>query len=596
MGVVYKLKQEVIEFIVQQKTENPSLGCRKLSDLASERFQKKISKSSVNAILKSSNLSSSVGRRSSTEKKAKKFKIPVQKKEHLFEQVNKVSPQEIESPSNTVAGLGEEKVGIYAVDEGKAQLRDPSLAKKRTDNFVPDAFMKKVEAARAERESFKSGTYKGVGIVFLKAAQWEIAGRSMLGELFKKHSGDNFSKNLDDACDCLLALKAMGLKSLADASSYESSGLWPLSDVDPGKNLPGLFNWTDDVSFSNNLSLEYLNEKKQTFLNIKGYHIFLEDGRQLTVDAQMGSFWRRSFDSSLSLPMNRAIANLSEQFISNVKPAILRVVPQDAEVLEHFYEFTAVFGGIPGKKMVKVSIFNEEGENMAEFSSIPGKKKNFLIGVSPSHKIFHEITKATKWAEKKSFYHKVLDRIFYYTETKTDIASRHFSGNVADLRVVTVWTQKKNDPVWAILTNHSELKAEEVLGLYMLSWPNLRDSYGASQALGSKGPSEGKSDFKTQDVQKQSFTDVQAIIGDYKNNLQERCLVNYFDKSDANRFVESIYSLNGKLSRIKGTLGVYLEVPSDFPHYDVLQQAIQRVNERKIVDHTGHWLFIETIR
>ena len=64
MGVIHKLKREVVDFIVAYKTKEPDISCRRLVDTVQKKFDVKISKSSINAIIKDSSLSSPVGRRS----------------------------------------------------------------------------------------------------------------------------------------------------------------------------------------------------------------------------------------------------------------------------------------------------------------------------------------------------------------------------------------------------------------------------------------------------------------------------------------------------------------------------------------------------
>lgn len=63
MGVIHKLKPEVIHFILDQKKKQPALGCRSLADLVQTTYKIDVSKSSVNAILKNSGYSMPVGRR-----------------------------------------------------------------------------------------------------------------------------------------------------------------------------------------------------------------------------------------------------------------------------------------------------------------------------------------------------------------------------------------------------------------------------------------------------------------------------------------------------------------------------------------------------
>jgi hypothetical protein len=63
MGVVYKLKPEVKDFILKQKKIHPQLSCRSLAKLVREKFKTSLSKSSINFVLKEAGLSMPVGRR-----------------------------------------------------------------------------------------------------------------------------------------------------------------------------------------------------------------------------------------------------------------------------------------------------------------------------------------------------------------------------------------------------------------------------------------------------------------------------------------------------------------------------------------------------
>jgi hypothetical protein len=63
MGVIYKLKPEVKDYILNKKQAEPFLSCRKLVFLVEKRFQIKVSKSSINSLIKESDLSMPVGRR-----------------------------------------------------------------------------------------------------------------------------------------------------------------------------------------------------------------------------------------------------------------------------------------------------------------------------------------------------------------------------------------------------------------------------------------------------------------------------------------------------------------------------------------------------
>ena len=75
MGVVHKLKPEVLSFIIENKQNNPTISCRHLTLLILEQLHIKVSKSSINAVFKDNNLSMPIGRRRKQRKK--KFNMPV---------------------------------------------------------------------------------------------------------------------------------------------------------------------------------------------------------------------------------------------------------------------------------------------------------------------------------------------------------------------------------------------------------------------------------------------------------------------------------------------------------------------------------------
>lgn len=100
MGVIYKFKQEVVDFILQQKKDDPSLSCRRLTVIVQERFQVEVSKSSVNAVLKENSLSNSVGRQSKI-KPPKNFFIPQGRKEALRAELAPLLPVVFDTPRPT---------------------------------------------------------------------------------------------------------------------------------------------------------------------------------------------------------------------------------------------------------------------------------------------------------------------------------------------------------------------------------------------------------------------------------------------------------------------------------------------------------------
>ena len=177
MGVTYKLKEEVVEFIIEQKKENPLLSCRRLVDIIRERFQFPISKSSINTVIKNASLSNPIGRTPLGEKKTRKYKIPLEKKNLLNLEPPKPAIPELKSaPPAPGAAVLKSKIKANAAtasDKVKAGAGSGDLAKP---------------------------LYDGIGSVFLKAAEWEIAEKSILGKLLNDSLKQDQLTDIDTGC------------------------------------------------------------------------------------------------------------------------------------------------------------------------------------------------------------------------------------------------------------------------------------------------------------------------------------------------------------------------------------------------------------
>ena len=78
MGVTYKLREDVVHFIISQRQNNPLFSCRQLAESVSQQFGIRLSKSSVHDVLKESGAVTPRGR-----KPKDKFQIPIEKKKQI---------------------------------------------------------------------------------------------------------------------------------------------------------------------------------------------------------------------------------------------------------------------------------------------------------------------------------------------------------------------------------------------------------------------------------------------------------------------------------------------------------------------------------
>jgi len=304
MGVIHKFSQEVVDFVLQQKKDNSYLGCRRLADLTTEKFQIKVSKSSVNNILKLAELSNPVGRPYEG-KQPKKFKIPQSKKKELFENLPKVglsekktslskknfapskkpAPQKeiekekivpepkvlipkkeeevtdkdvvVKKPKDVALPLMEDP--IEKAEKQRRALKESSEKEKKSviqeavykegHGISEEEFLKKTEKFREDESNKKKNLIDGAGCVFLKAAQWEMSRKSALGNIFKKHLKISTPENFDELCNCLIFLRMLGAKCKEDLPQFKKHALWLLNGLEEFVDGEEVFSWTEEYEF-----------------------------------------------------------------------------------------------------------------------------------------------------------------------------------------------------------------------------------------------------------------------------------------------------------------------------------------------------------
>jgi hypothetical protein len=149
MGVIYKLKEEVVSFILNQRQADPLSSCRQLAEAASQKFGLKLSKSSVHDVLKESGITTPRGR-----KPKNKFEIPQEKKKEIQ---SGLSQAKLLAPSETIS------LPPAVRTEARHLAVKKSAPAKNVQEELPKP--KEVEI---------SSEYGGAGKIFLKAALWDL--------------------------------------------------------------------------------------------------------------------------------------------------------------------------------------------------------------------------------------------------------------------------------------------------------------------------------------------------------------------------------------------------------------------------------------
>ena len=153
MGVTYKLRDEVVQFIINQRQGDPLVSCRQLAESASQKFGLHLSKSSVHDVLKESGIVTPRGR-----KPKNRFEIPQEKKKQIQSSLSQIKllPSPVDPQSEE---CGSKDIHQPAVLNDKAEVS-------KTIEEIP--ILPQKEAMELSSE------YEGAGRIFLKAALWDL--------------------------------------------------------------------------------------------------------------------------------------------------------------------------------------------------------------------------------------------------------------------------------------------------------------------------------------------------------------------------------------------------------------------------------------
>lgn len=619
MGVIHKLKENVVSFIIDQKIKNPPISIRHLAAITSEEFRIKVSKSSVSTALKNASLSSVVGRRAKNGAGTAKFTIPEIRKSEISKNMQKAGFKKEKGEKEEKRDDGTKEISLQmdkVENEDTLSLTlDPIVQEQAlhqvakdikseegdvVDGAVEDKeFLKHVEYLREQKKNKKTIPLSSMGMVFLKAAQWEASGKSLMSELFKSYISKSAHECFDAACEIYLFLRFLGVESFDRISAYQEHGLWQLnklqgSNIDENVtllNLKELFQWGGNVTKASesNIVMEYSLEKKYMFSEASGFELLLENGEKLTIDAAISSL-----GFGIKAPINKSVTWLSNYLISNIHSPVFFKVPGEKKFDQTFYDMVAIFENFPGKKIQKASILDQKIQEVAKFTTIPAQRRTFLIGVSPQQKEFAQLTKNVKWAGKEPYYHQESDRIVYYGEAKSNSLSDQFQEKIDDFRVIAIWQDKEKDPFWAVLTNLKIGSSEDILKTYMSRWPYFGES---EQKEGNSTFSENKEGDGSSSVQNLGKLEFQGIFSDFVQTLSYYCQRHYFPSHyfnmDISDMMRTIYEIPGGFSESNSQIIVSLEVPLASPYRKDIEWALRQVNERHIFDHFGRRLWIE---
>ena len=559
MGVTHKLNPEVLNFILQQKKDNPGLGCRKLAELVSLHFQINVSKSSVNNVLKESNLSNSVGRPSKKAKeKMKKFQIPSDKKQQISDALHKIP-----IPDNVQSELAESTQAAGTTPEASQEQENSTITAE-----VP-------AGAAEDREWGETVTMQHAGGMFLLAAFYETMDETVLGSLLSDYSQQADRKQFERKCNAALLMSNLNIGDPAERDFILREQAEFDFSIDELQNL--VAQETSDVDrilLQTKIDLEL----SQLSNRSSGYTVTLEGGQSIKLSPFLEI--RRSGDAAASgapFPMKAAVGKLSEEILVNNQPYLF-CLEQDADLADAV-NLMAAFEQENGCKISNINILGESGDPQLDFSYITDKRRQFIFGVFPGDPAFDKFIRSSQWPVRENFLDKE-EKSWEYAVTRTDYKSTHMSGFSAELYAITVWEESGADPVMALVTNvidDQKLLLERHLS-YFADVVGRRAGRTAAGFVGG-APEEGQTSIP----EYPQLRDVFTRFGDF---LISHARNEYFGGGVDAESAKNLLSMSGSVTLGKAVVEVQLtpEKGGDETSQNWLRKAVENVNTRKIYD------------
>ena len=515
MGVIHKLKKEVVVFIVACKTKEPDISCRRLVDTVQKNFDIKVSKSSINAIFKSSSLSSPVGRRSVAKKSSKKFQIPESKIKELFPQEKRTLIMEDTAPP--------EMSRMSKIKLPKETLREKATKDK--------AGLMSIQETKEE----KSVPLATLGSVFLKSAINELTENSLLNQLFSSNFEWAKSVRLNNP-DILLFLEMFGLRDTQNIEQSAFSGIWRLNNVLYNKAALSAIEAIKEECDFNKLKLAVAIELPQLFKEVNIISVYLSDGKQINLDGSFTSIWKEPPSIGLASSLYSAVSRINSEIIENVQTWNIDFINDgNIDIFGHLCQAVDKTSKV---RLDKIVLRNFKNEEISSFPFIPGKKKALVCGLLPGQTSFQMILKACKLSQH---YHEIQgDEKYYYRESSIHLNSFVMSDSATMVKVYFVSKNVEKEPFLAVITNNiddSQAFADPLLGIILQA---SAASEGFKGYLQNAGREEGA--IKKAFEEKKAFYEQQISL-DY----------------DLTRFISSSYNFNEILQTLLDQLNIFCQ-------------------------------------
>jgi len=595
MGVIYKIKPEVINFIVEEKKNNASLSCRGLTALVHHKFSIKLSKSSINSIIKNANLSMPVGRHYKTGRISKK---DVLQKDVLPEPVAALPVFELTPPpaveeskpeipipvaTEPINSVAEPEI-VVAKEIEPAEVKVPEpvqveppipvaqpmpepVAKTEEPEIIPEV--------RPEKEILLSGA------ILLRAMDNILKGSQHIAEVIKRRI--NFGQgDFSLITESIIYLQLLGLE---DLSLEKLSLVAKLTGKQFSSGDIDLY--LEDIQRVKEISLDVFRVLLNTVQPVRCVKVVLSDGQSLYLDGQLRTAWTASYvpyDFGTVLLATKSCVN---QYFFENNPIVFHSAPGQEELPAEFINLLLGLEGLE-KNIRYLAFFGNRLEELEIFTLRP-QKRQFVFALWPGQ--CNAQRKIKKIGEFKPFYFAAMKREFFLAETEIALTQPYGAKSVT-LRGCILQNSFEDKQRLCILSNINKesLETKDLASLYLNHWPNLEEGLQDFQRkiefFTYTGNSSPMLSAESLGLQQHAASDIKALLHQYLLVLDAYFKWHFLpvggENIDFPTMKEYFYNLQVAAKEEDGLLRVTFKPAPGFRFLRELKYACLRLNESQI--------------
>ena len=598
MGVIYKLKPEVKDFILEEKKVNPQVSCRNLAKLVQEKFNISLSKSSINLIFKEAGLSMPVGRRRKRpprQAKAPKEITPLPQPLIAPELPLEVSIPQAERPQEEILPEVQpeatppiiekptpEAMPLLPFETERQQVESPKA--KQLQPIEPEA----LEIPMIEEQ----GGFACPGAILLKAADYLIGGSFYFADAIREYI------RLPQA-ELLSRTEGAIYLPLCEALKIDKTAPCPWPFLYRVFSKEELFAYLFDLKNNKQLTQDLKLLANHIFQEVRCVKINYADGNSLYLDGQLHTIWSTPhIPYSFVTPIQNIKSYVNSCFFS-AKPFVIFAAPGYDVPPKEFFSFMLSFGS-EEKRASRMNIFGNRLEELGVIPLEEGRATHFVFGLLPWQ--FGHYRNVLKLKEFKPFQEEMSKQNFYLAEIELELSQPDLEQTI-QLRGCALKNSLEEKIRFVILSNMwLEQTPEGLANLYLQRWPNLEESfqdYSRKIELLTYTASPSADIFSTENLSFESEleSEISLLFGNYLKILDTFVRMYFlpfgYENKDFLTTSERFYGLKTTVQKQKEAVVVTFNPPAGYKFLADLTYACRRVNEREVVFAPGYRLWLQ---